>query len=82
MTTIQQTIEIPQDHRLHLDLPLPSEIPAGRAEVHVTIIPCVHSAKGAQKGHKPFEGLAGSLKDSVLFGRDGVELQREMRDEW
>jgi len=82
MATIQQTMEIPQGHRLRLDLPLPSDVPAGRAEVQVTIVPCAHSAKGEQKGRKPFEGLAGSLKDSVLFGRDGVELQREMRDEW
>jgi hypothetical protein len=78
MDTIQQTIEIPKDHRLRLDLPLPSDIPSGRAEVHVTIVPCGQ----AQKGRRPFEGLAGSLKDSVIFGRDGVELQREMRDEW
>jgi mRNA-degrading endonuclease YafQ of YafQ-DinJ toxin-antitoxin module len=25
---------------------------------------------------------SGSLKDSAIFGRDGVILQREMRDEW
>jgi hypothetical protein len=78
VATIQQTIEIPQDHKLRLDLLLPSEIPPGRAEVHVTIIPSSES----QKGRRPFEGLAGSLKDSTRFGRDGVELQREMRDEW
>jgi len=79
MTTIQKTIDIPPDHRLRLDLPIPRDIPPGRAEIQVTIIPCPEMP--ATTG-KPFEGLAGSLKDDPIFGRDGVELQREMRDEW
>jgi len=78
MTTIQQTIEVPCDHRLRLDLPIPNEIPLGRAELRVTIVPCA----GIQNGRRPFAGLAGSLKDSPRFCRDGVELQHEMRDEW
>ena len=78
MTTIQKTIDIPPDHRLRLDLPLPKDIPAGRAEMQLTIIP--HPEISTAR--KPFEGLAGSLKDSAVFSRDGVELQREMRDEW
>ncbi len=78
MTTIQKTIEISADHRLRLDLPLPEGVPAGLAEIQVTIIPYPETP---QK-RKPFAGLAGSLKDSPIFSRDGVELQREMRDEW
>ncbi len=78
MTTIQKMIDIPLDHHLRLDLPLPKDIPAGRAEIQVTIIP--HSEKPAI--HKAFAGLAGSFKDSATFSRDAVELQREMRDEW
>ena len=78
MAIIQQTINIPPNHRLRLDLPIPQDIPAGRAEIQVTIIPYPKKAQDS----KPFEGLAGSLKDSALFSRDGVELQREMRDEW
>lgn len=78
MTTIQKTVDIPADHRLRLDLSLPREIPAGRAEIQVTIIP--HPEQSAAR--KPFEGLAGSLRGSAIFGRDGVELQHEIRDEW
>ncbi len=78
MTTIQKTIDIPADHCLRLDLPLPGDIPAGRAEIQVTIIP--HPEKTTPR--KAFEGLAGSLKGSAAFSRDAVELQREMRDEW
>ncbi len=78
MTTMQQRIDIPLDHRLRLDLPLPEDIPAGRAEIQMTIIP--YPKKPAI--HKAFASLAGSLKDSATFSRDAVELQREMRDEW
>jgi hypothetical protein len=77
MTTIKKTFEIPADHRLLLDLPLPEDIPAGPAEIHVTITPYPEKSRKC----KPFDGLAGSLKDSAIFGRDGVTLQREMRDE-
>jgi hypothetical protein len=78
MTTIQKIIDIPMDHRLRLDLPLPKDIPAGRAEIQVTIIPSPEKPTI----RKAFEGLAGSLKGSATFSRDAVELQREMRDEW
>jgi hypothetical protein len=78
MTTIEQTIEITPDHRLRLDLPLSSDIPVGRAEIRITIFPCTKNLSG----RKPFEGLAGCLKDSPIFGNDGVELQRRVRDEW
>jgi hypothetical protein len=78
VTTIQQTIDIPADHRLRLDLPLSGDIPAGRAEISITIIPLTKNFSE----RKPFEGLAGSLKDSTIFGADGMELQRRVRDEW
>ncbi|MDR0316022.1 MAG: hypothetical protein LBH97_03885 [Treponema sp.] len=35
--TIEQTIEIPSDHRLVLDLPY--ELPIGRARVELTVTP-------------------------------------------
>jgi hypothetical protein len=34
--TIEQTVEIPADRRLHLDFEFPLEIPAGKARVTVT----------------------------------------------
>jgi hypothetical protein len=36
--TIEQTIEIPADGRLHLDLPLPENHPSGRVKVEVRLI--------------------------------------------
>ena len=78
MTIIQKNVDIPTDHRLRLDLPIPKDIPAGRADIHVTITP----RPEIPPTRKPFEGLGGSLKDDPIFRRDAVELQREMRDEW
>ncbi|GHV81162.1 hypothetical protein AGMMS49944_29530 [Spirochaetia bacterium] len=37
--TIQQTIEIPADHRLHLDMLLPESVPDGQAKIKVLIKP-------------------------------------------
>ena len=78
MTTIQKAVEIPPDRRLRLDLLLSNDIPVGRATVSITIIPQPETSLE----RKPFEGLAGSLKNSPIFGLDAVELQRRMRDEW
>jgi hypothetical protein len=78
MTTIQKTVDITLDHRILLDLSIPKDIPVGQAEIQVTIIPNVKN----KQERKPFDGLAGSLKDSAIFGRDALDLQREMRDEW
>jgi hypothetical protein len=39
MMTIQQTVDIPLDHRLRLDLALPENVPSGRAKIEFTITP-------------------------------------------
>jgi len=78
MTTIEQKVNIPENRLLRLDLTLPADIPSGEAEVRVVIVP----RAPVRHGRKAFAGLAGSLKDSEAFGRDGVELQRGVRDEW
>ncbi len=78
MTTIQKTIDIPDDHRVLLDLILPVDLPVGKAEVQVIITP----SPEARPDRKPFEGLAGSLAGCPDFAGDALEIQREMRDEW
>jgi hypothetical protein len=73
MTTITKSIEIPQDRRLRLNLDLPDDLPIGRAELQLTITP--------EKPDRPrFERLAGGLKN--VYDGDGVDLQRQWRDEW
>lgn len=77
MTTIHQTIEILPDRRLRLDLAMPEDVPAGKAEVTITVLP-------VEKTMPPetLRSLSGSLANSKAFGRDGVAIQRKMRDEW
>ncbi len=81
MPTIEQTVEIPEDHRLKLELPIPRDIPAGRAEIKVTIIPYPEEIDEATELErmKRLRSLAGVLKDSKTFAGDPVELQRKMR---
>jgi len=39
--TLTQTVEIPENRRLRLDLEIPREIPAGAAQVEFKVIPFV-----------------------------------------
>ena len=133
--TIEQTIDIPADHRLLFDVP--QEVPEGKAKVKLSIKPikpfklfakrpkkdCNGRTDGipmgdgmiyypAPPGYTPpplsletaalikeaeeraereratgkstWGSMKGCWKDSPCFaGKDGVELQREMRDdEW
>ncbi len=81
MATIEKTVEIPADHRLELDLPVPADIPAGRAKIKVTIIPYPEEIEPIEVPQPPssWENLRGALKDSKTFAGDAVELQRRMR---
>jgi len=40
--TIGKTVEIPADRRLHLDFEVPIEIPVGKAQVELKVIPFVN----------------------------------------
>ncbi len=78
MATIQKTIQIPENHRITVDLPLPAEIPVGDvAEIIVTI-------DVSRKKHAPDSilKLAGALANSEAFAEDSVNAIRKMRDEW
>ena len=75
--TIEQTVEIPANHRLTLDVP--REIPAGRAVLAFTPAP---AERTDNPGRKPVSRHFGRLKNSKAFAGDPVEIQRQMRDEW
>jgi hypothetical protein len=78
MTTIQKSIEIPEDRHLRLDLALPEGFPAGKAKVVVFISPDVETDLPV-----PLSELAGSLRDSPNFAGDPMEIQRKIRaDVW
>ena len=76
--TIVEKVTIPENRRLRLDLALPASLPAGAAEVRVTIVPGAASRPDDPR----FADFAGCLRGSRLFGQDGLEFQREARDGW
>lgn len=39
MTSITRTVEIGTDHKLHLDVDLPSDLPQGKARIVLTVLP-------------------------------------------
>ena len=77
MNTIQQTVTIPENRRLQLDLPLPDSIPAGQAEMLVVLSPVRED-----KPRKSIRRFVGCLANSAAFAGDPVALQKAMRNEW
>jgi hypothetical protein len=76
--TIEQTIEIPADHHLHLDLEVPSEIPAGRARASLTLICEEGQQQSAATDNwvNPLLGLA-KTKGAKLTLERFMEMQQE-----
>lgn len=77
MNTIQQTVTIPANRRLQLDLTLPDSIPPGEAEMVVVLSP-----SRPAKNQKSLLRFAGCLADSKTFAGDPVAVQKALRDEW
>lgn len=70
--TIMQTVEIPDNHRLTIDVP--REVPSGRTILTFTPAPAAVSRR------KPISHYFGILSPKT-YG-DGVAYQRAIRDEW
>jgi hypothetical protein len=66
--TIEQTIEIPSNHRLVLDLPF--ELPIGRARVALTVIP--EKEKAANEGESAFGCLHQFADPAKISGEKGA----------
>jgi len=79
---IEQTIEIPSNHRLFLDVP--PKVPAGKTIITFTTV----SAVSADNSVRPEElkmklmSLRGSLGKNAFGGLDGVAYQNKVRKEW
>jgi hypothetical protein len=75
--TIEQTVEIPADRRLHLDFEFPFEMPTGKARVTVT--PIVET----QKNYSSLLSMRGSCEGldtmEAYFERKRVEKELEDR---
>jgi hypothetical protein len=75
--SITQTIEVPDSHRLTIDVP--REIPTGRTIIAFTPAP-VQNADSTDPNRKPISRYFGILSPGA-YG-DGVAYQRKIRDEW
>jgi hypothetical protein len=71
---IEQTVDITEDHYLHLALPL--ELPVGRAKVEVIVTPEPARAKTAEEWVNPLRGRAKALGSKLTLERF-MEMQRE-----
>jgi hypothetical protein len=74
--TIEQTVEIPANHRLYLDIP--GDVPIGKAKI--TIVPFAEPpAKPALNPYEAIEQAAGFAKKlgSTLTVEKFLEMQRE-----
>jgi len=75
--TIEQTVTIPADHRLHLDFDVPPQIPAGRVRAALTLIfEEEHTQPVAGNWENPLLGLA-NAKGAKLTLERFIEMQQE-----
>ncbi len=75
--TIEQTVTIPADHRLHLDFDIPPQIPTGRARASLTLILEEKQTQPvADNWENPLLGLA-KAKGSKLTLERFLEMQQE-----
>jgi hypothetical protein len=79
--TIEQTVEIPVDHRLYIDVP--PYIPEGKATITFSIAPA--NSKGASQSAKTwrsfrgiFKGSGGTVSDFLKRMRADRELEDEI----
>jgi hypothetical protein len=75
MINIQKTIDIPDEHRIYLDIP--SDVPTGAAYIELTLTPVPKPAF-----RKSVSSYFGCLKNSKIFSGNAVDIQKKMRAEW
>jgi hypothetical protein len=82
MNTIQQTVHIPADRRLRLDLTLPEDIPEGQAEMTVILSPTVDAIScgpGSVESASTAKRL-GCMRGLGILGR-GTDIKAIGREE-
>jgi hypothetical protein len=79
---IEQTIEIPPNHRLFLDIP--PEVPAGKTIITFTTVSAVSTDNSVRSEELKMKllSLRGSLDKNAFGGLDGVAYQNKIREEW
>jgi len=62
--SVTQTVDIPANRRLHLDFEVPLEIPVGKAQVELKVIPFVNKPDNNRKFHLSKQELDEMLRDA------------------
>ena len=89
--TFEQTIEVPADHRVFLDLP--PELPVGKAKITLTAVlgnqDIDHALDTQFNNHDcpeelrvKLQSLRGSLGKNAFGNLDGIAYQNKVREEW
>jgi hypothetical protein len=80
MTAIRKSVTIPENHRLHMELDVPKEVPAGEAEVVVYLRSVQGSESDGKRAVAILRRIAGrgTLREAIP---DPVTWQREMRQD-
>jgi hypothetical protein len=78
--TIEQTINVPLDRRITVDLP--PTIPTGQATIKLSISTPPEKPVKMSRQMRNIMKYYGCLKDSPAFEGDPVEIQHQMRSEW
>ncbi len=77
MTAIHKNMMIPKNHRLHIDIDLPAEVPAGEAEVTVLVSPKRKLNKA--RAIECLRALSNAAKQDLL-APDAEKYLKNMRD--
>jgi len=64
--TIIQTVDITNNRWLHLDFEIPREIPAGKAQIELKVIPFIKKEEEQESPLKTLAGVATPIADSLL----------------
>jgi len=83
--TIEQTIEVPANHRIMLEVP--TEVPAGKATLTFTVPECVQEIWpvnhiSLEEVKEKLQDLRCSLGKDSFGNLDGVAYQNKVRNEW
>ncbi len=80
METLKQTLTIPENHKIHIDVTLPDNFPTGQVEVLLVFSNKLTPSSDVISVE--ILKLAGSLKNSPNFGGDPLLIQKALRNEW
>ncbi|MDR1893143.1 MAG: hypothetical protein LBQ61_00420 [Spirochaetales bacterium] len=98
MVTIQQTVDVPANGQIHLDFSLPETVSGGTVKIRLTVKPEGYSRGKTpgiigwifhpilsyhEWNHQKVMAAVRGLQSIHVFDDvDGVEYQRELRNEW